>query len=262
MSEVTAEIPFKLQLYNAVKSHDLEELRFLLAEVLFGEHDLKDAIVTFCAEDDSNIANIIWEMLWRAPESFDINENVHKTGTLAHVAVIHNAPACLELILKVPGLNLDKEAKWMTPLTLALRNDHHQCTEMLLRANCDVNYKIRYIGQYPIHFTGSVTALKLLLSQDDIDVNIRSNDGRGLVHYLAENAHIQALEFLVKHPKIDMRQFTNMEIERWRIQDEYKDVLKRAILECRHGDIAVMPEPKPYVGPNSQLARTPTPPRY
>jgi len=262
-SEAGSEIPFKLQLCNAVESHDLEELRFLMAEVLFGERDLKAAIVTFCVEDDPNIANIIWEMFWRAPESFDINEKVHTNGTLAQVAVVHNAPACLELILKVPGHNLDIEAQYMTPLTLAMHYDHFQCTEKLLRANCDVNYKLRYLGSYAIHFAGSVPNIKLLLSQDDIDVNVQSGDGRGLVHYIAENSPLQVLEYLVKHPKIDLRQLTSLEIEGWNIRDEYKDVLKRAILECRHSDAPVMPKnPKACFGPKPQVSRTPSPPRY
>jgi len=55
-----------------------------------------------------------------------------------------------------------------------------------------------------------------------------------VVHYLAENSSLQVLEYLVKHPKIDLRQLTILEIEGWRIEDEYKDVLKQAILECRH----------------------------
>lgn len=263
MSEVIDEIPFKLQLYNAIVAHDVEVLRFLLAEVLFGEDDLKAAIVTFCAEDDSNIAKLIWEMFWRAPESFDINEKVYKNGTLAHEAVEHNAPACLELILKVPGLNLDKEAKYMTPLTSAIYNDHFQCAEMLLRANCDVNYKLRMLGCHAIHFAGSVPSIKLLLSRDDIDLNVQGEGGRGVVHYIAENAPLEVLEYLVKHPKIDMRQFTSLEIEGWRIEQEYKDVLNRAILECRYGDNAIMPEnPKPYAGPKPQVSRTPSPPRY
>lgn len=116
------------------------------------------------ATADSDNVEMLQKLL---DNGFKITDPVNVTGwKIQHMAAYHNAPKCLELVLKQPGANVDEPmGDGGTALFLAAEKNSTECAKILLDAKANVNAKDnrQITALHHAAVTGAVETMQLLL---------------------------------------------------------------------------------------------------
>lgn len=140
--------------------------------------------------------------------SIDINTTTSYTvRTPLHFVVEKNNQAIIEMVLGVPGIDVNKQSmEGFTPLHIAVIKENQVAIQLLLNKGADVNVAT-FQGKTPLHLAverGNQPIIEKLLRAKAIKVNAQTVEGKTPLHLAVELGNQPIIEKLLSVKKINI----------------------------------------------------------
>jgi ankyrin repeat protein/class 3 adenylate cyclase len=138
----------------------------------------------------------------KTPPKLDkVKDKNNGNCSLMHVCAIRNKPMCLEYLHKEHKLKIDiLDNIESTPLLHAVANNSVEAVTFFLSKGANVNHKDQW-GKFPLLIAlknRNYTIAELLLSQNTVDVHLRGVKGNTVLHMMATEGDLKAVQFLME----------------------------------------------------------------
>jgi ankyrin repeat protein len=139
-------------------------------------------------------------LLKHVDKNFAIERTFFGT-TCLHFACASGSFECVDLLLQLVPESIDeKTATGLTPLYLAIQENHLNI--VLLLSDCGANFELKTEdGRNLIHLTcqhGHLDILRWLIKNKNLDLNEKDTGGASPLHLAASNGHAKVVEYLLE----------------------------------------------------------------
>ena len=148
-----------------------------------------------------NVENM--KYLLNIDQNIDVNEQDQENGRTAIIyASIKNNINAIKLLLSQPQIDVNKcDNDGYTALIYGVENECFEIIQLLLEAGADVNISPNDTGQSPIiccAVNNSINIAKLLLNQEQINVNEYDKNGCSALLYGVKNGYFEMTKLLIE----------------------------------------------------------------
>jgi ankyrin repeat protein len=141
------------------------------------------------------------------PLGLDVNLADRFERTLLYMAAMEEHPDVIRFLLSVNGIDINKPARGVSPLSIACKRGNCRVVELLLQQqNLDVNFA-SLIDRTALHNAvrkGGFDIVVALLKIERLNVNARDKNGLTALHFAAQNADSRMLSALLEKDGIEI----------------------------------------------------------